>query len=138
MTFMRKRYKRHSRYFFNSSGNSFDFSRLFSRRYSPILQGYGHTLLQGNNICNFLLKFNPVAGELELTALILHLSLKRYFAYSCLCDHFSTSLLQKIILSVIDSCVQSGLCIPCNMFSLLPSYANFPAYILVHGNTFIG
>lgn len=79
MTFMRKRYKRHSRYIFNSS---FDFSRLFSRYCSPILQG--------NNICNFLLKFNPVAGELELTALILHLSLKWYFAYSCLCGHFST------------------------------------------------
>lgn len=89
-------------------------------------------LLQGKNICNFLLKFNPVAGELELTALILHLSLKWYFAYSCLCDHFSTSLLQKIIFLVLNSCVQRGLCIPCNAFSLLPSYANFPAYILVH------
>lgn len=109
----------------NSSWNSFDFSRLFSRCCSHILQGCSHTLLQGNNICRFLLKFNPVAGELELTALILHLSLKWYFSCSCLCDHFSTSLLQRIILSVLNTYVQRGLCIPCNIFFFVTLICNF-------------
>lgn len=66
----------------------------------------------------FLLELNPVAGELELTAFSLYLSLKESCSYSCLRDHSSTSLLQRFILSVLNTCVQrdNSLFIPCNIF----------------------